>query len=239
MVAHGDEQIEKQFATAFHFHLHGPAPLESLATSDDQGQVMSAEPRVRVRRVVVRIPGRPKDHVGLDPRLEALLAEGEPLQLVQAVLLRGTVYDGISKESVADARVEHDGFTGPATTSGILVLGALEVPRVPTFALQQTRIVVTLVQVLEDAGQCLGFSLGKRKISQTDVHSRIEKSGVCVYVYALVKQAQLFRTLIQHLLLESSAEKGRERKDVLVRGEKPLVRAHDHRHNRTGQGAVK
>lgn len=36
MVAHGHKQIEEQFATILHLHLHGSAPLESLATSDDQ-----------------------------------------------------------------------------------------------------------------------------------------------------------------------------------------------------------
>lgn len=36
MVAHSHKQIEKQFATILHLHLHGSAPLESLTTSDDQ-----------------------------------------------------------------------------------------------------------------------------------------------------------------------------------------------------------
>jgi len=36
VIAHRHEQIEKQFAPVLHFHLHGSAPLESLATSDDQ-----------------------------------------------------------------------------------------------------------------------------------------------------------------------------------------------------------
>lgn len=36
VIAHRHEQIEKQFAPILHFHLHGSAPLESLATSDDQ-----------------------------------------------------------------------------------------------------------------------------------------------------------------------------------------------------------
>jgi len=36
VVAHCHKKIEKQFATILHLHLHGSAPLESLATSDDQ-----------------------------------------------------------------------------------------------------------------------------------------------------------------------------------------------------------
>jgi len=43
VIAHGHKQIEKQFAPILHFHLHGSTPLESLATSNDQSQVMSAE----------------------------------------------------------------------------------------------------------------------------------------------------------------------------------------------------
>ena len=36
VVAHSHKQIEVQFATILHLHLHGSAPLESLTTSDDQ-----------------------------------------------------------------------------------------------------------------------------------------------------------------------------------------------------------
>ena len=44
MIAHSHKQIEKQFAPILHLHLHGSAPLESLATPDDQSKVMSAKP---------------------------------------------------------------------------------------------------------------------------------------------------------------------------------------------------
>jgi hypothetical protein len=56
MIAHSHKQIEKQFAPILHLHLHGSAPLKSLATPDDQSKVMSAKPRFRVRRVLIRIP---------------------------------------------------------------------------------------------------------------------------------------------------------------------------------------
>lgn len=46
-----------QLAAAYlHLHLHGSTPLERLATPDDQSEVMSAELRVRVWSVLVRIP---------------------------------------------------------------------------------------------------------------------------------------------------------------------------------------
>jgi len=73
VVAHRDEQIKEQLATHLHLHLHGAATLERFPASDNECEVMSAKARVRVRRVVVRIPGRPKDGRHLDSTLEALL----------------------------------------------------------------------------------------------------------------------------------------------------------------------
>jgi len=37
VITHGHEQVKEQFATILHLHLHGSTPLESLATSNDQG----------------------------------------------------------------------------------------------------------------------------------------------------------------------------------------------------------
>lgn len=51
--------LGSQFASTYiHLHLHGSAPLESFATSDNQGEEMSAKPRVRVRCVVIREASR-------------------------------------------------------------------------------------------------------------------------------------------------------------------------------------
>lgn len=45
VVAHGHKQVKEQFAaSSFHLSLHGAAALESLATADDQGEVVCAEP---------------------------------------------------------------------------------------------------------------------------------------------------------------------------------------------------
>src|SRR5271154_1617952 len=98
MIAHSHKQIEKQFATILHLHLHGSAPLESLTTPDDQSKIMSAEPRFRVWRVLVREPSRSQDHVHLDTGLKALLPKSEALQVLQAVLLGSTVDDGVPKD---------------------------------------------------------------------------------------------------------------------------------------------
>lgn len=98
MVAHGDEQVKEKFTAPFHLRLHGSAPLECLATSDDQGEVMSAEPRVRVRRVVVGILRRAQNGGDVDSALEALLAQGQLLELLDAVPFGRAVYDGIPEK---------------------------------------------------------------------------------------------------------------------------------------------
>jgi hypothetical protein len=41
VVAHGDEQVEKELAAApLHLCLHGSAPLEGLSTADDKGDTI-------------------------------------------------------------------------------------------------------------------------------------------------------------------------------------------------------
>lgn len=47
VVAHGDEQVEKELAAAsLHLSLHCSAPLESLPAADDECEVMGAQARV-------------------------------------------------------------------------------------------------------------------------------------------------------------------------------------------------
>ena len=57
VIAHGHKKIEKQLAsTNLHLHLHGSAALESLTTSDNQGQKVRAQFGILVRCIVVRKP---------------------------------------------------------------------------------------------------------------------------------------------------------------------------------------
>ena len=44
MVAQCHEKVKEKLTAILHFCLHGSAPLKCLATSDDQGEIMSAEP---------------------------------------------------------------------------------------------------------------------------------------------------------------------------------------------------
>ena len=96
MIAHRHKQVKEQFTPIFHFHLHGSAPLESLTTSDDQGKVMSAEPRFSVWRVVISIASRSQDHVDLDTGLKALFPKSKTFQLVQAELLGSAVHHSVA-----------------------------------------------------------------------------------------------------------------------------------------------
>jgi len=55
VIAHRHKEIKEQFASHFHLRLHGAAALEGFAAADNKRQVMSAETRVAVRRVLVRV----------------------------------------------------------------------------------------------------------------------------------------------------------------------------------------
>lgn len=40
-LTHRDEEVEEEGrASSFHFHLHGPAALESVSASDDEGEIV-------------------------------------------------------------------------------------------------------------------------------------------------------------------------------------------------------
>ena len=104
MIAHRHKQIEEQFAPVLHFHLHGSAPLEGFATSDNQCKVMSAEPRFCVWRVVICIASGSKDDIHLDAGLKALFPKSKTFQLLQTVLLGSAIDRGVPKDLAADIR---------------------------------------------------------------------------------------------------------------------------------------
>lgn len=106
MVAERNKQIEEQLAPHFHLHLHGAATLECLPAADNQSQVMSAKAGVAVRRVLIGIPSTAQDDADLDSALQALLAQGQALELFEAITLSRTVHSCVSEEIVAHAGVE-------------------------------------------------------------------------------------------------------------------------------------
>ena len=150
MITQSHKQIKEKFPTTFHFRLHGSAPLKCLATSNNQGQVMSAEPRVRVRRVVIRIPSTAQNRSDLDPTLQALLPKSKALELLESVFLCCTVYDCIPQKVFSHAGDVDCRLDGSATTCIFGVWGAhgiLEFPRVSALVVHQAGVIVALLQM--------------------------------------------------------------------------------------------
>jgi len=110
MVGHGDKQVkEKLAASAFHLGLHGAAPFKSLATADDEGEVVRAQARVRVRGVGVGVLGRAQDGADINARTQTLLSEAQPLEFLEPVPLSGTVNCSVAEDVVPHTREEDDG----------------------------------------------------------------------------------------------------------------------------------
>ncbi len=114
---------------------------------------MSAEPRVRVRRVLIRVPRAAEDDGDLDSALEALLPESKALELLEAVPLCRAVDDGIPKEVFAHAGDVYCGLDGTAAIGVFWVGGGfsriLEFPRVAVLVVQQAGVIVALLQPTE------------------------------------------------------------------------------------------
>lgn len=89
MITHSNKQIKKQPPTPLHLHLHRPTPLKRPPRPNNQRQVMRPQLGLRIRRVGVRVPRAGQDRADLDPRVEALFAEGEALQCGQVVFQGG------------------------------------------------------------------------------------------------------------------------------------------------------
>jgi len=148
MIAKSYEKVKEKLSTTLHFCLHGSAPLKCLATSNDQGKVMSAEARVRVRRVVIGISCTTKNRSNLDSTLQTLLSKRESFELLEAVLFSGTIYDCIPQEIFSHARDICCSLDGSATTWVFWVwrlCDILEFPRVSALVVHQARVVVALV----------------------------------------------------------------------------------------------
>lgn len=136
MIAHGNKQIKKQPPPALHLHLHRPAPLKRRPAPDDQRQIMRPELRIAVRRVRIRVPRARQDRRTLDPRLQALFAQREPLQLVEAVLFCRAVEQCIFEQGLARQRMIYRAFDDAAPAIVVGGFGALELPHVPTLVVQ-------------------------------------------------------------------------------------------------------
>lgn len=168
VIAHCHKQIEKQFTTFLHFHLHSTAPLESLATSDDQRQVMSAEPRLCVGSVFICISCRTQDNIDLDARLKALFPQSQFLQVFQAVLICRTIHYGVPKD-IATGLLNEDCRFAVSAATRFYVLRIFEIPCVTALVVQQAGVVIAFVQEFENAGEDFGFFVRQLHLLATAV----------------------------------------------------------------------
>jgi len=155
---------------------------------------MSAEPGVRVRRVLVGVPSAAKDGRHLDSALQALLAQSQALQLIEAVPIGGAVNGRVAENDVAHAGVKDCRVRVSATAHFRALDCALERPGVSALVVDQARRVVTLVQILEDAGEDFGVLVGKEEASivafeELLMTGRCEEGRVAQYVFVGGKQS--------------------------------------------------
>lgn len=179
---------------------------------------MGAQATVRVRRVGVGILGRSQDRADIDAGLQPLLAEGQTLQLLEAVLVRGTVDDSVTKDLGPNAGKINGGFGRRAWVAAPDIRvwrwllrsphAVLELPRVAVPVVHQAGIVIALVEILEDGRKDLGL---------------------------LVREGDSLVHDIQGFPLARRLEKGRLAEDILVRGKEPSLAANSKSDNRRGR----
>lgn len=77
---------------------------------------------------------------------KSLLAQGKSFQLLEPVFFRSTINDRILEQGTIGVVMVHDSF---ASGTGYLP-GRLQFPRVSLLVVNQTRVVIALVEILED-----------------------------------------------------------------------------------------
>lgn len=149
MITQGNKQIKEKLPTHLHLHLHGAAALKGAPTANDEREVVGAEARVRVRRVLVGVTRTAQDGGDLDGALQALLAQCQVLELREAVLIRRAVHDRVFEQWGSHAGEVDSGFDAAATTRVLFGRGretrVLKFPGATSLVVQQARVVVTLL----------------------------------------------------------------------------------------------
>lgn len=136
---------------------------------------------------------------GKEALTQTLLPQGHPLELLEAVLVSRAINDRVLQDIAIDAVVVDGGLARALA----VVLYVLHLPRVAALVVDQARVVVALVEVLEHGGEDLGLLV--RQVDALGVAAAAGRGGV-----------QVLRR--QRLL-----EPWRGAEDVLVRGEDTLV----------------
>lgn len=172
----------------------------------------------------VGVLGGAQDGADINTGLETLLAQSQALELLEPVPLRSTVDDGVAEDVLPAARDKDccltRGGTGScrcgsggnggcaAASGGVFGVGGslgsssdgvLELPRVAVPVVDEAGVVVTLVEVLEDGGEDLGFFVGEG--------------------YSLALR-------LEELASAGGLEEGRLEEDVLVSGKQSALASH-------------
>jgi hypothetical protein len=145
----------------------------------------------------------------LNARLQALLSQSKPLQLVKPVLFRRAIQQRVLQQRQSRARMHDRTFHRPPPA--IVALGALELPRVAAFVVQQARVVVAFVEVFEYGGEDL---------------------------WELVGEVDAFGGGFEELAAADGGEEGRGGEDGFVGGEEALFGADAEGDYGGGEGAV-
>lgn len=137
---------------------------------------------------------------------KTLLPQRQFLQVLKAVLLGSTVYDSVLEEIAIDAAVIDRAFD-----SGLLLAArGLKLPRVSSLILNQTRVVIALVEVFQDRTEDLGLLVRKR-----DLFDSIHVSGA-----------------------KGVVEERAAAEDIFMSGEEALLGTDDQCHDSRGRAAV-
>ena len=115
---------------------------------------MGPQLRVALGRVGVRIPRARKDGAALNARLETLLAQRQPLELVQAVPFRGAIDQRIFQQHLPARRMVDRRLR-------VLLRRHFELPRISALVVQEAGVVVAFVEVFEDGGEDFGKLCGE------------------------------------------------------------------------------
>lgn len=121
-----------------------------MSSSNDESEIVCSQFRVVVRSVRICEASRCQNSAALNTGLKSLLAKSQLLQLLQSILLRSTVEDSILQDRTL--RSVDEGFVGC-----ISITTVLKVPAVSSLVVLETRVVVTLVEILENRGKDLGL----------------------------------------------------------------------------------
>ena len=83
-----------------------------------------------------------------------MLAERQPLELVQPVPFRGAVDQRVLEQRLPARGVVDGGFR-------VVLRGHFKLPCVPALAVQEARVVVAFIEVFEDGGEDFGGFFGE------------------------------------------------------------------------------